>query len=173
MKENLSGLVLFFLLFIYTNSKAQELYQNEEAKFNITLPGEYLSEKEINQEGITTITVTCDYGGMTIVVTSYIYLEAVSEDNNMVAELTEMMIVASALGSKFKPKGVALWAVGQDSGWTNKLKTSGDYKGYIGSHYVIVSGLHYYSILILGHKKTYDPGIETNLVNSFNMIKQK
>ena len=99
MKENLSGLVLFFLLFIYTNSKAQELYQNEEAKFNITLPGEYLSEKEINQEGITTITVTCDYGGMTIVVTSYIYLEAVSEDNNMVAELTEMMIVASALGS--------------------------------------------------------------------------
>jgi len=127
----LSRLALIFLLFTYTTSYAQELYQNEEAKFKITLPREYQSEKEIDESGIVTITLSCDYGGMTIVVSSYIYLEPVSEDNNMVAELTEMMIVASALGSKFKPKGVALWAVGQDSGWTNKLKTSGEYKGYI------------------------------------------
>ena len=170
MKENLSRLVLLFVLSFSFTTYSEELYQNEEAKFKITLPGEYQSEKEVDEDGITTFTVTCDFGGMTILVNASIYLEPVSDDDNLVTELTQMMIVASALGSKFKANGVALWAVGEDSGWMNKLKTSGDYKGYVGNHYVIVNGVYYYSILILGNKKAYNTSIEANLVNSFKMM---
>ena len=170
MKKCVSAIAAIGLMFVSSFSIAGEVYESEEGKFKITMPGEFEAETEVDDDGVTTISLTCDYGGMTIVVNSYIYLEEVSEDDNLVAELTEIIRVAGALGSKFKAKGLALWSVGDDSGWMNALKTKGDFKGYIGNHYVIVNGFHYYSIIVLGQKKAYDSGIESRLVNSFEVI---
>lgn len=170
MKKVVSALTLTGLMFISNFAFTGETYENEEAKFKITFPDEFEAEKEVDEDGKITYSISCSYGGMLLIGFASIFTEPVSEDDNLVAEAGEIFRVAGNFESKVKIDDVLAWTVGDDTGFINPLKCKGDYKGYIGNYYVIVQGLFEYQFLVLGPKKTYDYNCESRFINSFEIL---
>ena len=169
MRKLVSSFSLIGLMFVSSFAFSGETYENEEAKFTITFPGEFEVEKDIDEDGITTYSLSCTYGDMILIGNAYIYTEPFSEDDNMVSEIEASIRVANAFGSKFNGKKVLLWTVGEDFGMINPLKTKGDLKGYIGNYYVIIQGIYQYQFVVLGSKKTYNASVESKFINSFKI----
>jgi len=170
MKKLVSILSISGLMFISNFAFTGETYENEEAKFKITFPAEFESEKEVDEDGKITYSLSCGYGDMLLIGNAFIFTEPVSEDDNLVAEAGEIFRVAGAFESKVKIDDVLAWNVGDDTGFINPMKCKGDYKGYIGNYYVIVQGSIEYQFLVLGPKKTYDYNCESRFINSFEIL---
>lgn len=173
MKKVVSALTLTALMFISNFAFTGETYENEEAKFKITFPDEFEAEKEVDEDGKITYSISCVYGSMLLIGNAFIFTEPVSEDDNLVAEAGEIFRVAGAFDSKVKTDDVQAWNVGDDVGFINPLKCKGkkeDYKGYVGNYYVIIQGAIEYQFLILGPKKTYDYNCESRYINSFEIL---
>lgn len=169
MRKLVSSLTLIGLVFISSSAISGETYENEEAKFKVTFPGEFEVEKDIDEEGITTYSMSCTYGDMILIGNAYIYTEPFTEEDNSLSEAAAAMRVANAFGSKFNVKKISIWEVGEDRGWINPLKTKGDLKGYIGNYYVIIQGIYQYQFVVLGSKKTYNTSVESKFINSFKI----
>lgn len=169
--KNLKVLSFAGLMFIGSLGFAGETYESTEAKFKITFPGEFEVETETDEEtGTTTISLSCDYGGMLLIGNAFIFEEAVSEDDNLYSEAAEVVRICNAFGSKFKSKGLSIWSVGEDMGLINNMKCTGDFKGYIGRYYVIIQEYIEWQFLILGGKKSYDANLESRFINSFEIL---
>jgi len=170
MKKVAAGLILSGLMFISNFAFSGETYENEEAKFKITFPDEFEAEKEVDEDGKITYSISCGYGSMLLIGNAFIFTEEVSEDDNLLAEAGEIYRVAGAFDSKVKIDDVSAWSVGDDTGFINPMKCKGDYKGYIGNYYVIVQGTIEYQFLVLGPKKEYDFNCESRFINSFEIL---
>lgn len=159
------------MMFMGSFAIAGETYENTEAKFKVTFPGEFEVESETDEEtGTTTISLSCDYNGMILIGNAFIFEEAISEDDNLLSELLEVVRICNNFGSKFNDKLVYNWSVGEDTGVASPLKCKGDWKGYIGHYYVIIQEYIEWQFLILGPKKGYNLGVESKFVNSFEIL---
>jgi hypothetical protein len=170
MRNLVSKMTLAGLMFVAPFAYSGETYESEEAKFKITFPTEFEVEKEVDEDGITTFSLSCTYGDMILIGNAYIYTEAVSEDDNMISEIEAAIRVAEAFGSKFNGKKVSLWTVAEDMGMINPLKTGGELKGYVGNYYIIIQGVYQWQFVVLGSKKTFDYGVESRFINSFEIL---
>lgn len=169
--KNFKTLSLIGLMFIGSLGFAGETYENVEAKFKVTFPGEFEVETETDEEtGTTTISLSCDYNGMLLIGNAFIFEEAVTEDDNSYAEVLEVARICGAFGSKFNAKNVSAWSVGDDNGIINAMKCTGDFKGYVGNYYVIIQEYIEWQFLVLGGKKTYDTNLEARFINSFEIL---
>lgn len=171
MRKVVSVLTLCTLLIGGQISWAGETYESQEARLKITFPGEFEVEKDVDEEsGMTTFSLSCTYGDMILIGNVFIFSEPVSDDDNALTELLEVLRICSAFGAKYKDDNVTTWSVGNDSGWSSYLKCGGDWKGYVGRYYVIVQETFEWQFLILGSKKTYDMGLEARFINSFEIL---
>jgi len=170
MKKGILALTLLGLMFSSNVAFTSETYENEEAKFKITFPDEFEAEKEVDEDGKIIYSISGTYGGMLLIGNAFIFTEAVSDDDNAVAEVGEIFRVAAAFESKIKKRKLAYWNVEDEEGFINPMKCKGDYKGYVGNYYVLVLGLIEYQFLVLGPKKAYDLNCESRFINSFEII---
>ncbi len=171
MRKLLMNITLIGTLLVGSLSFAGETYESEEARFRVTFPTEFEVEEE-EEDGETSISLSCTYGGMIIIGTVFILEEAIPEDENLEAEIGTLVSVANALGSKVKKKGkdISMWSVGDESGWINPLKVKLDGTKYIGNYYVLIVEDVEYQFTILGQKKAYDPSVESRFINSFTLL---
>lgn len=177
MQKLISNLAMLGLAFTGSIAFCGETYESEEAKFKVTFPAEYEVEKTVDEDGTTNFSMSCTYGDMAILGNAYIYTEAFSEEDNLYSELEALYRVCEGFGSKFNDKKISAWTVGEDMGVSTPLKTgkknkkeTKDVAGYVGSYYVIIRGAFQYQFVILGSKKTYDFGVESRFINSFEIL---
>ena len=171
MRKLFMNITLIGAFLIGSISFAGETYESEEARFRITFPTDFEEEVE-EEDGTTTISLSCVYGGMILIGTISIMEEAIPEDENSEAEASTLLAVASALGSKInkKFKSVSIWDMGEEIGFINALKVKLDKTKYIGNYYVIIVEDVEYQFTILAEKKAYDTGVEARFINSFAFL---
>lgn len=163
-------LVMFFAVMTSQNLVASEIYEDAEARMKVKFPTDFEVEREVAEDGLISISLSCSYGDMILVSTVFISTEAVTEDENLGAELLEVARICGTVGSKLNTKTIYNWNVDDDSGLSSSLKCKGEYKGLIGSYYVIIQGAYEWQFLILGGKKTYDYNVESRFINSFEIL---
>jgi hypothetical protein len=176
MKYLFKRLIALALLLLSTSVYAGDTFKSTDAKCQITFPGKYDVET-VKEVDLTTITVSCNQGGMIYMIIVSIRDENIAQDEEE-ADLVEILSLynfALKLEAKLKSKKVFTFNVYNESGFYGYIKGKLDVgqkkkAKYEGNYYVITRKNIMYQFTALGAKNFYEERSAINFSDSFNFM---
>lgn len=166
MKQFFKSVFAIAIFALSTTVYAGDTYESSEAKCRITFPGDYKVEYS-DGEGSKSITVTGINGSMIYMLLVTVYDKAITEDENNLTEILQLMQFAKNTEAKLKVKKIIKFTVGGEQGYYAFLKPKLNEAKYQGEYFVVLKDNILYQFTGLGQKKGYDERAANKFADSF------
>ncbi|MEO9531210.1 MAG: hypothetical protein ABJG68_12200 [Crocinitomicaceae bacterium] len=167
---------LFALILITQLTIAQETYKNDIYGFKITFPEDYDVVEE-DREKMDVISLSSTNGNMVLLTSLFDYKEKIPSSELNWKEVEALGVTADAFNSKFLPKKIKTWKVGDYEGKVNTIKgkvtsKAGNKMKFYGRMYVlcIKDGIEFRITILANSKKNFNEAIATAFVKSFKFF---